>query len=88
MDGVGYIFGGRFIIGSVEFDIKVIIGIIGVVGCSEENIIISFEGLDKCRISGGGEDGVLVENNVFDVVGSIDMENNLGSFGRLKLIRK
>lgn len=88
MDGVGHILGGRSTIGSVELDTKVIIGTTWVVGSSEENTTISLEGSDKCRASGGGEDGVLAENDVLDAVGSTDTEDNLGCLGRLKTIRK
>lgn len=85
MDRIGHILGGRSTIGSVELDTKVIIGTTGVVRSSEEDTTIGLEGSNKGRTSGGGEDGVLAENDVLDAVGSTDTEDNLGSLGRLKL---
>lgn len=84
MDSIGHILGGRSTIGSVEFDTKVIIRTTGVVRSSEEDTAIGLEGSNKGRTSGGGEDGVLAENDVLDAVGRTDTEDNLGSLGRLK----
>lgn len=85
MDSIGHILGGRSTIGSVELDTKVIIGTTGVVRSSEEDTTIGLEGSNKGRTSGGGENGILAENDVLDAVGSTDTEDNLGSLGRLEL---
>lgn len=85
MDSIGHILGGRSTIGSVELDTKVIIGTTGVVRSSEEDTTIGLEGSNKGRTSGGGENGVLAENDVLDAVGSTDTEDNLGCLRRLEL---